>query len=190
MLTFWELQQSYRRATLLPHSRHYRSTGTYSMYTDTIIFYKVEGKILIMVVHDYECILTPIIIWYPDEFVGLLTFKEMNNLYFLLQSHFNREKQNINQKSRTKHISKKIINRFRNWFAWHWLSIWSVCHIATQIMSCHVGNLLCIYIKPVHRIIFHSNLSTNMSKTKELSKDIGDKTTDLHKAGTGCKTSK
>lgn len=78
------------------------------MYTDTIIFYKVEGKILIMVVHDYECILTPIIIWYPDEFVGLLTFKEMNNLYFLLRSHFNREKQNSNQKSRTKHISKKL----------------------------------------------------------------------------------
>lgn len=50
------------------------------MYTDTIIFYKVEGKIFIMVVHDYECILTPIIIWYPDEFVGLLTSKEMNNL--------------------------------------------------------------------------------------------------------------
>lgn len=61
-----------------------------------------------MVVHDYECILTPIIIWYPDEFVGLLTSKEMNNLYFLLHSHFNREKQNINQKSRTKHISKKL----------------------------------------------------------------------------------
>lgn len=57
-------------------------------------------------------------------------------------------------------------------------------------MSCHVGNLLCIYTKPVHRIILHSNLSTNMSKTKELSKDIGDKTTDLHKAETGYKTSK
>lgn len=57
------------------------------MYTDTIIFYKVEGKILIMVVHDYECILTPIIIWYPDEFVGLLTFKEMNkSLLFIAVS--------------------------------------------------------------------------------------------------------
>lgn len=80
------------------------------MYTDTITFYKVKGKIFIMIVlvHDYECILTPIIIWYPAEFVGLLTSKEINNLYFLLQSHFNREKQNMNQKSRAKHISKKL----------------------------------------------------------------------------------
>ncbi len=42
---------------------------------------------------------------------------------------------------------------------------------------------------PVHIIcIFHSNLSTTMGKTKELSKDIRDKIVDLHKAGMGYKT--
>ncbi len=36
--------------------------------------------------------------------------------------------------------------------------------------------------------IFHSNLSTTMGKTKELSMDIRDKIVDLHKAGMGYKT--
>lgn len=40
-----------------------------------------------------------------------------------------------------------------------------------------------------HRInLFNSNLSTTMGKNKELSKDVRNKTVDLHKAAMGYKT--